>query len=158
MSSVISRTPRNPRPPSPPPPYAPPQERRNPTAANQPAWTHVGYSPPQRARAEEWLDAQQDPQAKIWSATGAVKVDHLRQLLSGEAAESSTSRTVFDAAWSLACQRSGLQFSDGPSTMLDKGRHIAVPLRFWEKTIGRNPRTLRSWLRVPWYTAPSRIG
>jgi hypothetical protein len=58
------------------------------------------------------------------------------------------SHTVFDAAWSLACQRSGLHFSDGPRTMLDKGRHLALPLRFWEEAIGRNPRTLRSWLRV----------
>ena len=71
--------------------------------------------------------------------------------------ESSTSRTVFDAAWSLACQRSGLQFSDGPSTTLDKGRHLAVPLRFWEKVIGRNPRTLRSWLRVLGAAEPTKI-
>ena len=91
--------------PLPPPPYAPQQERRSPTAVNQPAWTHAGYSPSQWARARDWLDAQQGAQAKIWTATGTVAAGHLRQLLSGEVVEREKARRTPGQNWDCTSRR-----------------------------------------------------
>ena len=133
------------------------EEHRSPPAANTSAWAHTEHSTSQWPRAREWLESHQDAQTKVWTVTGTVFAGHLRQLLSGDAVEQTIRRSVFDAAWSLTCQRSGLHFSDGPHTTLDKGKHLALPLRFWEVATGRKHRAIGPWLRTIGDAEPTRI-
>ena len=133
------------------------EEHRTPPAANTSAWAHTEHSTSQWPRAREWLESHQDAQTKVWTVTGTVFAGHVRQLLSGDAVEQTIRRSVFDAAWSLTCQRSGLHFSDGPHTTLDKGKHLALPLRFWEVATGRKHRAIGPWLRTIGDAEPTRI-